>query len=132
MKIGELATRAGVDVQTIRYYEREGLIMEPPRTNAGYRVYGEEDFAVLSFIRHCRSLDITLAERRILLDFRAHPDRTCEDVDRIIAKHVEEVQKRIAVMQLLEQQLCALKLSCGETRTVAQCGILQSLDVALD
>ena len=65
MRIGELAHQAGVDVQTVRYYEREGLLAAPSRTQSGYRAYGPEHLERLNFVRHCRSLDMPLAERRI-------------------------------------------------------------------
>lgn len=127
MRIGELAAQAGVDVQTIRYYEKEGLMAEPHRAESGYRQYRREHLETLQFIRHCRSLDISLAEVRTLLDFREHPERTCADVDRLIAKHIEQLHQRISQMQQLEQQLKVLQLRCGEQRTAAECGILQSL-----
>lgn len=127
MRIGELAERAGVDVQTIRYYEKEGLMAEPYRTESGYRQYRPEHLDTLNFIRHCRSLDMSLAEVHTLLGFREHPDRACADVDQLIAKHIDQLHQRIAQMQQLEQQLQALQRRCGEQRTAAECGILQSL-----
>ncbi|NQD38270.1 Cd(II)/Pb(II)-responsive transcriptional regulator [Permianibacter sp. IMCC34836] len=130
MRIGELAAQAGVDVQTIRYYEKAGLMAEPHRTESGYRQYRPEQLDTLQFIRHCRSLDMSLAEVRTLLDFRDHPDRTCTDVDQLIARHIEQLHQRIAQMQQLEQQLKVLQQRCGEQRTAAECGILQSLTTA--
>ena len=67
MRIGDLARRTGVDVQTVRYYEREGLLSVPARTPAGYRAYGPQDLERLYFVRHCRSLDMPLADIRRLL-----------------------------------------------------------------
>ena len=132
MRIGELAAQAGVDVQTIRYYEKEGLMAEPHRTESGYRQYRRTQLERLQFIRHCRSLDMSLAEVRTVLDFRDHPDRACADVDHLIAQHLAQVHQRIAHMQQLEQQLKLLQQRCGEQRTAAQCGILQSLNTAAE
>ena len=132
MQIGELARQTGVDVQTIRYYEREGLIAEPNRSEGGYRQYQHEHLETLNFIRHCRSLDMKLAEIRILLGFRAHPERACEEINQLLAKHLEQVHQRITQMQQLEQQLKQLQHGCGELRTAAECGILQSLNAAAE
>ena len=68
MRIGELARQAGVDVQTVRYYEREGLLEAPARTGSGYRAYGPQHLERLNFVRHCRSLDMPLAEIKRLID----------------------------------------------------------------
>lgn len=132
MRIGELARQTGVDVQTIRYYEREGLIAAPNRTESGYRQYRHEHLDTLNFIRHCRSLDMTLAEVRTLLGFRDRPEQGCSDIDRLLARHLAQVHQRITQMQQLEQQLRALQQRCGEQRSVAECGILQSLNAAAE
>lgn len=132
MRIGELAQQTSVDVQTIRYYEREGLMAEPNRTESGYRQYRHEHLETLNFIRHCRSLDMTLAEVRTLLGFRDHPEQGCSDIDRLLARHLDQVHQRITQMQQLEQQLRVLQQRCGEQRTVAECGILQSLNAAAE
>lgn len=78
MKIGELARRAGCQVPTVRYYEQEGLLGAPRRTEQNYRVYGEEDVERLQFIRHCREHQISLEEIRQLLDYRDEPRRDCQ------------------------------------------------------
>ena len=80
MKIGELAASAGYDVQTVRFYEREGMLEEPQREASGYRRYDERHRTRLNFIRHCRSLDIPLPEVRQLLEFAANPTRSCSQV----------------------------------------------------
>jgi DNA-binding transcriptional MerR regulator len=81
MKIGELAKTAQTQTETIRYYEREGLLPEAARTDANYRIYDESHVQRLAFIRHCRSLDMTLAEIRTLLDFKDAPAGSCADVN---------------------------------------------------
>lgn len=77
MKIGELANLTQTQVETIRYYEREGLLPETARTGGNYRIYGDAHAARLSFIRHCRGLDMTLDEIRILLHFKDAPSENC-------------------------------------------------------
>src|SRR6185369_4221859 len=79
MKIGELAARAGCDVQTVRFYEREGLLEAPERESSGYRRYAARHLERVHFIRHCRSLDLPLSEVRQLLAFAEAPDRSCAE-----------------------------------------------------
>src|SRR5262245_19157473 len=112
MRIGELATRAACDVQTVRVYEREGLIDEPQREPSGYRRYGEPHLSRLNFIRHCRSLDIALPEVRQLLDYAAEPDLSCTQVNGLIDRQIALVRQRLDALRTLEQQLTALRQSC--------------------
>jgi len=128
MRIGELAKATGVDVQTIRFYEQEGLLAAPPRTQAGYRQYGETHGDVLQFIRHCRSLDLSLPEIRSLLIYREQPDLVCNEINQLVAEHVVQVRSRIEQLQNLEKQLLLLQDRCGAHRRAEECGILQSLN----
>ena len=130
MRIGEIAKVTGIDVPTIRFYEQEGLLAEPPRTPGGYRQYRTRDCEVLRFIRHCRSLDLSLPEIRSLLHYRAHPDLACNEINELVAAHVEQVRMRIAQLQELELQLLQLQDRCGEHRHAENCGILHSLSSA--
>jgi DNA-binding transcriptional MerR regulator len=84
MKIGELAAQGGCDVQTVRFYEREGLLAEPAREVSGYRRYAEHHLQRLQVIRHCRSLDIPLPEVRELLKFAEHPEQACSQVNALL------------------------------------------------
>jgi Cd(II)/Pb(II)-responsive transcriptional regulator len=125
MKIGELASRVGCDVQTVRYYEREGLLDEPIREASGYRRYGEPHLARLHFIRHCRALDIPLADVRQLLALSASPDRSCAQADSLIDHHIAGVTQRIESLQALRQQLVSLRRSCDGDPS-SPCAILRS------
>ena len=125
MKIGELATRAGCDVQTVRFYEREGLLEEPARTESGYRSYDDAHLGRLNFIRHCRSLDIPLPEVRQLLAFAAQPDQSCAQVNDLLDGHIALVQDRIRALTALEQQLVALRRTCDGDTSHA-CAILEA------
>jgi Cd(II)/Pb(II)-responsive transcriptional regulator len=127
MRIGELGKATGVDIETIRYYEREGLLAAPLRADNGYRAYGTQHVERLAFVRHCRALDIPLAEIKRLLDFVAHPDADCGDIDRLIDSQLAKVKARLASMRALEKQLSALKGRCGNTHTAGECGILHEL-----
>lgn len=127
MKIGELATRTGCRVVTIRYYEREGLLPTPARSAANYRLYGERHVERLAFIRHCRALDMTLDEIRALLDCHDHPRRPCREADALIDAHLDHVAARIAQLQALERSLQALRARCQGQRPAGECGILNEL-----
>ena len=103
MKIGELAKIAQTQTETIRYYEREGLLPEAARTDANYRIYDESHVQRLAFIRHCRSLDMTLAEIRTLLEFKDAPAGSCADVNTLLDEHISHVATRIRELKALEK-----------------------------
>ena len=109
MKIGELSRAAATPVETIRYYEREGLLPEPPRTENNYRVYGQDQLERLAFIRHCRTLDMTLDEIRVLLRFKDAPTEDCGAVNRLLDEHLGHVEARIHELRTLRRQLLNLK-----------------------
>ncbi|GAB3628677.1 Cd(II)/Pb(II)-responsive transcriptional regulator [Pandoraea terrae] len=127
MRIGALAKAADTDVETIRYYERAGLLAAPPRTDAGYRAYGEEHVEALRFIRHCRSLDMPLADAKRLAELAHDTHVTCEDANRLIESHLARVHARIHALQSLEQQLLHLQSQCRSRHETQDCGILRAL-----
>lgn len=127
LKIGELAKRTNCQVETIRYYERERLLSAPARSEGNFRLYGDEHVARLSFIRRCRSLDMTLDEIRTLLRFRDSPDEICQGVNELLDTHIDLVAMRIAELQRLEEQLRNLRGQCAESRQSRDCGILNEL-----
>jgi Cd(II)/Pb(II)-responsive transcriptional regulator len=128
MKIGELARLTESQVETIRYYEREGLLPAPARTDGNYRTYTQAHVERLSFIRNCRSLDMTLEEIRSLLRLRDSPHDQCESVNALIDEHIEHVNARVASLQVLQQQLVDLRRRCADG-AANQCGILERLEV---
>jgi Cd(II)/Pb(II)-responsive transcriptional regulator len=127
MKIGELARHTGTQVETIRYYEREGLLPEPERTDGNYRIYGPAHAERLRFIRNCRSLDMTLDEIRLLLRFKDSPAENCGAVNDLLDEHVGHVVNRIRELRQMECQLRDLRELCKEARDAGQCGILNEL-----
>jgi Cd(II)/Pb(II)-responsive transcriptional regulator len=129
MKIGELARIAMTQVETIRYYERAGLLPETARTEGNYRIYGDAHVERLSFIRNCRNLDMTLEEIRVLLRFRDAPSENCGTVNALLDEHIGHVADRIRELRLLEKQLKELRALCQETRDAQHCGILNELAV---
>jgi DNA-binding transcriptional MerR regulator len=127
MRIGELAHKAGVDVQTVRYYEREGLLEAPSRTGSGYRAYGPEHLARLNFVRHCRSLDMPLAEVKRLLELSGEKGISCDEVNALVRAHLARVQAKRKSLEELERKLAALNAQCESGHRVADCGILEEL-----
>jgi Cd(II)/Pb(II)-responsive transcriptional regulator len=127
MRIGELARRAGCQVETVRYYERAGLLPAPLRSSSNYRLYDAAHVERLSFIRRCRSLGMALDEIRTLLRFRDTPDESCGGVGDLLDAHIQHVADRIGELQQLEKQLEALRRQCGESRPSRHCGILRDL-----
>lgn len=130
MRIGELAKKAGCDVETIRYYEKSGLLPEPERNSAGYRMYRPEHSERLQFIRHCRSLQIGLSDIRVLLEFRSRPGGKCQGVNDLLDHHIGLIHVKMEAMQSLEQQLIRLRQQCDEPLSIEECGILQNLNDA--
>ena len=127
LKIGELAKRTGCLVETIRYYEREGLLLEPPRSEGNYRLYTDIHVERLQFIRHCRVLDMTLEEIRNLLRFRDAPDENCTKVNALLDEHIEHVSNRIKELRFLQKDLRKLRSLCERAQAAKDCRILQSL-----
>lgn len=127
MKIGELAQRSGCPVETVRYYERIGLLQPPQRSANNYRSYGERHAQQLQFIRHCRALDMGLEEIRVLLQARDRPEQDCTDVNALLDRHIERVAGKIAELAALERQLKQLRGCCVATQATHACGILHAL-----
>lgn len=129
MKIGELAKLTECPVETIRYYEKEGLLPEPARTEGNYRDYTQQHVERLTFIRNCRSLDMTQEEIRNLLTLRDSPQDQCQSVNALIDEHIEHVRHRIASLQALQVQLVDLRQRCSEGAP-DHCGILDRLETS--
>ena len=127
MRIGELAEQTGIHVDTIRYYEKAGLLPPPPRRPNGYRNYGRPHLERLAFIRHCRALDMSLHDVAQLLALETSPEADCATVDRLIDGQLARVRSQIADLQELERQLKSLRTRCSRRASVSQCGILQEL-----
>ncbi|MBX3431510.1 MAG: helix-turn-helix domain-containing protein [Hyphomonadaceae bacterium] len=126
LSIGEVSRKTGLKVPTIRFYEQEGLVRAPPRTQSGRRLYSDSDVRRLSFVRHARSLGFELPDIRSLLDLADHPLRPCGDADRIASKNLETVRQRIEQLRALEQELSRMIVAC-EGGPASECRIIESL-----
>jgi Cd(II)/Pb(II)-responsive transcriptional regulator len=127
MKIGVLALAAQTEVETIRCYEREGLLPRAPRGEGNYRIYGPDHVERLAFVRHCRSLDMRLDEIRVLLRFKDEPQAECGEVNALLDEHIGQVASRIRELRQLEKKLKVLREQCVGMRDAGQCGILNEL-----
>ncbi|MBX6763592.1 MAG: heavy metal-responsive transcriptional regulator [Rubrobacteraceae bacterium] len=130
MRIGELAKRLDLNPQTIRYYERIGLLPEPERTDSGYRMYGEEDEARLRFVKNARGVGLTLGEVREVLAFHERGEVPCSYVTEVIARRAEEVERRIAELTEFKARLDvlyerALERPAREPRPHGYCHIIE-------
>ncbi len=124
--IGEVARRSGVKIETIRFYERSGLLAPPPRTTGGHRVYGSAAAKRLNFIRRARELGFTLAQVRELLAFADERGATCAEVERLARDHLVEVRSRIADLSRMDVVLSDLVTHCAGDK-VPECPILEAL-----
>ncbi len=127
MKIGELSAQTGLTVETIRYYEKQGLIPEPARTASNYRTYSVEHLERLMLIRNCRSLDMSHEEIERLLSSIDTPEEDCSAINNLIKEHLNHVQHRIQELKHLEKQLKEIKKTCSGTHKPEDCTIAKQL-----
>ncbi len=127
MRIGEQGKTADCLVQTVRFYESEGLLPEPARSEGNFRLYDEVHLQRLLFIRRCRAKDMTLDEIRQLLNLRDRPELGCGEVNALVDAHIAQVRTKMKELRALERELMDLRRSCDSARTSRECGILNSL-----
>ena len=128
MTIGKLAKRAGVGVETIRFYERKGLIPEPPRRSSGYREYDDDTVTRVRFIRHAKELGFTLKEINGLLSLQLDPEKPCQDVNRRIETKLSDIDEKIKMLHRMKDALQRLSTQCGGEWSVSDCPILEALE----
>ena len=126
-RIGDLASLLDVPVETIRYYEREGLLPKPARSDGNYRLYGESERTPLEFILHCRALDMSLQEIRTLLRLRNAPEQGCAEVNALLDEHIGHVTERMRALRRLHAELKTLRAHCTVPSSSKDCGILGEL-----
>ena len=127
LQIGKLAKKAECLVQTVRFYESEGLLPVPARSEGNFRLYDDVHLQRLLFIRRCRAKDMTLVEIRQLLSFRDRPELDCGEVNSLVDSHIAQVRVKIKELRELERELIDLRRLCDSARTARECGILNSL-----
>jgi len=128
LTIGEVAKRSGIGLETVRFYERRGLIQEPPRTDSGYRQYPEDVGARLRFIRRAKELGFSLKEISELFSLRVDPDTTCADVKRRADHKILDIEQKLSSLQKMKRALTKLAASCTGHGPTSDCPILEALD----
>lgn len=126
MKIGELARATSTKVETIRFYEKIGLLPTPSRTGANYRAYDQAQLVRLSFVRRARDLGFTLDQIRGLLALSDDRDQSCSAVDTVARQHVSEIDRKIADLRALRRELQEMLDQCSH-ETISTCRIIESL-----
>jgi DNA-binding transcriptional MerR regulator len=126
LTIGQLGQATGTKIETIRYYEKIGLLPAPKRTAGNYRSYAAEHLQRLGFIRRARELGFTIEDVRELLKLAAHGERPCEQVDQFVARHLETTERKIQALTRLRRELRDTLDSCKGGR-IAECRVVQAL-----
>ena len=126
MRIGELAQATGTKAETIRYYEREGILPYADRTDSNYRDYSKDHLATLTFVRRARDLGFSMAQVRELLALSDRDDKPCQDVDRLARSQIDEVQRKIDDLTAMRDELSRMLAAC-DTDKIGQCRIVESL-----
>lgn len=126
-RISAFADICGVNKETIRYYEQKNLLREPPRTNAGYRIYSDEDVKRVGFIKRMQELGFSLSEIYKLLGVVDKDEVRCEDMFEFVSKKEEEVQKQIEDLKRIDRMLKDLKQRCPDGKRLHACPIIETL-----
>lgn len=128
LTIGEVAKSAGVGVETIRFYQRKGLIDQPARPDSGFRHYDAQMPRRIRFIRHAQELGFALREIRELLELRVDPRVSCADVKAKAVAKIVEVEDKLASLSRIREALIAITHSCAGEGPTSECPILEALD----
>ena len=124
---GQLAKQAGVNLQTVHYYERRGLLPEPPRRDSGYRQYGKADVTRMEFIKRAQEVGFTLNEILELLNLRVDPDTPCALVKRQADLKIIDIDERLRSLKRIKKALNKMAASCSGQGPVGDCPILEAL-----
>ena len=132
MRTGQVARQAGVNVETLRYYERRGLLQAPPREESGYRAYSSEAVRVVRFVKRAQELGFSLDEVEALLDLADGGPDACETVQRLTAERMAELDRRIADLQAIHDSLQRLLATCDRPRDDRECPLIRSIAADAD
>ena len=123
--ISDIAKKTDLSTDTIRFYEKRGLIQPNFRASNQYRYYGDEALKRLIFIKRCRALGMSLKEIEYLIQLEQNPEQDCCEVNQMIDQHLIDISNKIKELQLFKQQLMALRESCNTPTTINHCQILK-------
>ena len=128
LKIGQVAGKTGIGVETIRFYERQGLIDEPPRRESGYREYPETVVERIRFIKRAKELGFSLKEIRDLLHLRMRPDTTCAELKQQVFVKIDDVAAKLRDLERIHGALNRLAQSCEGEGPLSDCPVLDALE----
>lgn len=128
LTIGQVARKAGFGIETVRFYERNGLIDEPPRKTSGYRQYPESVISRLQFIKRAKELGFSLREIKELLSLRVDPTTTCSDIRERAAAKITDIEGKIQSLEKIKEVLMGLTTSCSGLGPVSECPIVEALE----
>lgn len=128
MRIGEVAARARVNIETLRYYERRGLLREPKRERSGYRAYSEDAVRIVRFIKRAQELGFTLADVEVLLHLAAGGPATCREVRALATAKTEDLDRRIETLRAMRRSLLMLVKTCDRRGSERNCPLLESIE----
>ncbi len=128
MTIGEVAKRSEVNIQTIRFYERKGLVLPAARSESGYRQYTEDAVRRVRFIKHAQEIGFSLREIANLLSLQVAGDSTCGDIKDQAEEKIRDIDNRIRKLQDMKAALGRLVEKCGGVGPVSECPIIEALE----
>jgi Hg(II)-responsive transcriptional regulator len=128
LTIGEVASEAGVHIETLRYYERRGILPRPPRTASGYRAFSDDDVRRVRFIKRAQALGFSLREVEELLTLRARPGRSCAKVQVKAQSKIADIDVKLQQLSAMRDALTRLVATCARRGATSACPILESLD----
>jgi DNA-binding transcriptional MerR regulator len=132
MRTAQVARQAGVNTQTLRYYERRGLLPDPGRTGAGYRVYGPDAVRIVRFVKRAQELGFTLTQIETLLDLADGGPENCATTQRLAGEKIAELDDKITHLRAMRASLARLADTCTRPRPDRECPLLHSLDPTFD
>lgn len=127
LTIGQLAKQSRVNLETIRHYERRGLLRRPPRTDSGYRIFSANDVQRIRFIKRAQELGFSLKEIQELLALRIHPGTSCAEIRQRTEVKIADIDEKIRTLKAMKKALVRLTNACSGRGPVSDCPILESL-----
>ena len=128
LTIGQVAKRSGIGIETVRFYEREGLIEDPPRSGSGYRLYPEEAITRIQFTRRAKELGFSLKEIKELLSLSVSPGTTCKDIKNRAQAKLTDIEDKVRTLQRMKKVLAKVTAACSEEGPVSNCPILEAME----
>lgn len=128
LTIGDVAKEAKVNIETLRYYERRGLLASPPRSTSNYRLYAKDTVRRVHFIKGAQELGFSLKEILELLSLRAEPETSCENIRERAEAKIDDIEEKIHSLQAMKQALAMLVMECSGSGPITECPILEAFD----